>query len=372
MGVMTRKPKGVSMAEVEAPGTGPAPSPGPALKPERPVELALVTVGGNKELEEPLVVYPSRKHPQAVAIRPSDLDELRGLEFLNDKLMDFYLLYITHQLSPGRGDRVHIFNTFFYTKLVQRERSAQEEKDKVGPEMAAHKRVASWTSQVDLFEKDFVLVPINKSAHWILAIVCHPGAIAGGDRDRHPGLVFLDSLGGRHEVSANVLTDYLTLEYHVKKLGLATDGTDGYVQPKNLEPNFKDKAVVPVAYPHVPRQVNGVDCGLFMCHYAEKFVEAALPAVLVPRGKQRQKGTKGEGGTWPYCFRRDWFPPDEASQKRGKLLQLLLEILREEEEEEEAEAEAEGGGGPVGDMASLLPSPDSPCRTPGPSHHTCM
>ena len=65
--------------------------------------------------------------------------------------------------------------------------------------MAAHKRVAKWTRRVDLFEKDFVLVPINKSAHWILAIVCHPGAIAGGDPARHPGLVFLDSLGGRHD-----------------------------------------------------------------------------------------------------------------------------------------------------------------------------
>ena len=293
--------------------------------------LSQRTGGGG--LKQPLA-YPSKKHPQAVVVQPGDLYQLRGLEFLNDTLIDFYLLYITHQLFPGRCDRVHIFNTFFYKKLVQNQRSAQEEKDTVGIKMAAHKRVASWTSQVDLFEKDFVLVPINKSAHWILAIVCHPGAIAGGDRDRHPGLVFLDSLGGRHEVSANVLTDYLTLEYHVKKRGLATDGADGYVQPKNLEPNFKDKAVVPVAYPHVPRQDNFCDCGLFVCHYAEKFVEATPATVLVPHGGERRGAPpvlnlmKGGGETWPYCFRTRWFPAADASQKRGELLQLLLEIER--------------------------------------------
>ena len=288
---------------------------------------------GGRGLKQPLV-YPSKKHPRAVVVQPGDLYRLRGLEFLNDTLIDFYLLYITHQLFPGRCDRVHIFNTFFYKKLVQSQRSAQEVKEAVGTKMAAHKRVASWTSQVDLFEKDFVLVPINKSAHWILAIVCHPGAIAGGDPARHPGLVFLDSLGGRHEVSANVLTDYLTLEYHVKKRGLPTDGTDGCVQPKSLEPNFKDKAVVPVAYPHVPRQDNFCDCGLFVCHYAEKFVEATPATVLVPHGGERRGAPpvlnlmKGEGETWPYCFRTRWFPAVEASQKRGELLLLLLEIER--------------------------------------------
>ena len=37
-----------------------------------------------------------------------------------------------------------------------------------------HERVEKWTKNVNLFEKDFLIVPINKSAHWYLAIICYP------------------------------------------------------------------------------------------------------------------------------------------------------------------------------------------------------
>lgn len=32
---------------------------------------------------------------------------------------------------------------------------------------------------VDLFSKDFVFVPIHEALHWSLAVICHPGAVAG-------------------------------------------------------------------------------------------------------------------------------------------------------------------------------------------------
>lgn len=38
-----------------------------------------------------------------------------------------------------------------------------------------HARVKTWTKNVNLFEKDFVIVPINENAHWFLAIICFPG-----------------------------------------------------------------------------------------------------------------------------------------------------------------------------------------------------
>jgi Ulp1 family protease len=39
----------------------------------------------------------------------------------------------------------------------------------------AHERVRKWTSRVDLFQKDFIIIPVNQSLHWTLAIVCYPG-----------------------------------------------------------------------------------------------------------------------------------------------------------------------------------------------------
>ena len=38
-----------------------------------------------------------------------------------------------------------------------------------------HSRVKSWTKKVDIFEKDYLVIPINERNHWFLAIVCFPG-----------------------------------------------------------------------------------------------------------------------------------------------------------------------------------------------------
>jgi len=40
-----------------------------------------------------------------------------------------------------------------------------------------HKVVSRWTNKVDLFAKDYVLIPINYSYHWSLAVIVRPGAV---------------------------------------------------------------------------------------------------------------------------------------------------------------------------------------------------
>lgn len=30
---------------------------------------------------------------------------------------------------------------------------------------------------VDIFSKDYIIVPIHDTLHWSLAIICHPGAL---------------------------------------------------------------------------------------------------------------------------------------------------------------------------------------------------
>lgn len=37
-------------------------------------------------------------------------------------------------------------------------------------------KVCKWTKNVDVFDMDYILIPIHDAAHWSLAIVCHPGA----------------------------------------------------------------------------------------------------------------------------------------------------------------------------------------------------
>lgn len=43
------------------------------------------------------------------------------------------------------------------------------------PAERRHSQVKKWTRNVDIFEKDFVFVPINEASHWYLAVICYPG-----------------------------------------------------------------------------------------------------------------------------------------------------------------------------------------------------
>lgn len=44
----------------------------------------------------------------------------------------------------------------------------------VTPAEKRHARVSKWTKNVNLFDKDFVIIPINENCHWFLAIICFP------------------------------------------------------------------------------------------------------------------------------------------------------------------------------------------------------
>lgn len=43
------------------------------------------------------------------------------------------------------------------------------------PAEKRHLRVKNWTKNVNIFEKDFIVIPINENSHWFLAIICFPG-----------------------------------------------------------------------------------------------------------------------------------------------------------------------------------------------------
>lgn len=43
--------------------------------------------------------------------------------------------------------------------------------------MRRHSQVKTWTRHVDIFSKDFIIIPVNQNVHWFLAIVCYPGLV---------------------------------------------------------------------------------------------------------------------------------------------------------------------------------------------------
>ena len=49
---------------------------------------------------------------------------------------------------------------------------------------------------LDIFRKDYLMVPIHDHLHWSLLLVCFPGVPADSDAERTPCFLHLDSLSG--------------------------------------------------------------------------------------------------------------------------------------------------------------------------------
>ena len=52
-----------------------------------------------------------------------------------------------------------------------------EDDPNLTPGEKRYDRVRKWTKKVNLFEKDFVVVPINEHAHWFVCVICYPGKL---------------------------------------------------------------------------------------------------------------------------------------------------------------------------------------------------
>ncbi|NXK21380.1 SENP6 protease, partial [Arenaria interpres] len=125
---------------------------------------------------EKLIVYPPPPAKGGISVTNEDLHCLNEGEFLNDVIIDFYLKYLVlEKLKKEDADRIHVFSSFFYKRLNQRERRSIHETSNLSIQQKRHGRVKTWTRHVDIFEKDFIFVPLNEAAHWFLAVICFPG-----------------------------------------------------------------------------------------------------------------------------------------------------------------------------------------------------
>uniref|UniRef100_A0A4W3GWJ5 Ubiquitin-like protease family profile domain-containing protein n=1 Tax=Callorhinchus milii TaxID=7868 RepID=A0A4W3GWJ5_CALMI len=125
---------------------------------------------------EKLIVYPPPPSKGGISVTNEDLYCLKEGEFLNDVIIDFYLKFLVlEKMKQQDANRIHIFSSFFYKRLNQRERRNLMDPPNLSLPQRRHARVKNWTRHVDLFQKDFVFVPINETAHWFLAVICFPG-----------------------------------------------------------------------------------------------------------------------------------------------------------------------------------------------------
>ena len=117
----------------------------------------------------PYLIYPPHTKRHSVTVTLGDMHRLNPSEFLNDTLIEFYLLYIRDRVVPAHmRHRFHFFNSFLFTRLSEYGSDGVKE-------VYAH--VKGWTKGVNLFEKDWIVLPINdpERHHWSLVVIAHPG-----------------------------------------------------------------------------------------------------------------------------------------------------------------------------------------------------
>ena len=155
-------------------------------------------------------------------IRRKDLETLQGLNWLNDEVINFYFNMIAERGSKS----VYCFNTFFYSKLRD----------------SGHKALRRWTKKVDIFSYHMILIPVHLGMHWTLAAIDFKGK----------QINYYDSMNGNNNECLNLLMQYLR-EESLDKRKQEFD-TNGW-QLNNVK--------------GIPQQMNGSDCGMFACKYAD-------------------------------------------------------------------------------------------------------
>nr|KAG5697321.1 hypothetical protein BaRGS_004987 [Batillaria attramentaria] len=165
-------------------------------------------------------------------ITRADMATLRGLNWLNDEVINFYMNLLTERGEQEGFYKTYTFNTFFYPKLVS----------------GGHAAVRRWTRKVDIFAHHYLVIPVHLGVHWCLCVVFV----------KQKKICYYDSMGGNNDQCLNAVRQYLydeSLEKRKEQLDL-TQWTTEVV---------KD----------IPQQMNGSDCGMFSCMYAETITRGA-------------------------------------------------------------------------------------------------
>jgi len=242
--------------------------------------------------KEQILVYPKNESAKgAVLLTLSDVRRLQPGVYLNDNLLDFYMQYLFREkFDDSLRKRVHLFNTFFFkkwTQCTQRNTEGSFEYD-----ASRYTIVSKWTKNVDIFSKDFLVIPVNHKLHWTLAIVCFPGAVVENqDSKHHYCILGFDSLKMFRRSHFEEITKYLNMAWKNRA-----------VKSVRYAP-FSVKRCIPL---ETPCQTNGADCGVFVLHNCEKFFE--------------------NGGFTDYKSPSpgvNWYPNSEIMQKRKQILELI-------------------------------------------------
>ncbi|XP_024101042.2 sentrin-specific protease 7 isoform X10 [Pongo abelii] len=290
-----------------------------------------------------LIVYPPPPTKGGLGVTNEDLECLEEGEFLNDVIIDFYLKYlILEKASDELVERSHIFSSFFYKCLTRKENNLTEDNPNLSMAQRRHKRVRTWTRHINIFNKDYIFVPVNESSHWYLAVICFPWleevvyedfpqtvsqaqqsqndnktidndlrttstlSLSAEDSQstesnmsvpkkmcKRPCILILDSLKAASvQNTVQNLREYLEVEWEVKL---------------KTHRQFSKTNMVDLC-PKVPKQDNSSDCGVYLLQYVESFFKDPIVNFELPIHLEK------------------WFPRHVIKTKREDIRELILKL----------------------------------------------
>ncbi|XP_059614832.1 uncharacterized protein LOC132260612 [Phlebotomus argentipes] len=333
--------------------------------------------GAGSEDVHQILIYPQGKG--GISINTEDYKCLAIDQYLNDVIIDFFLNYLRLSIfTEEQRAKTHICSSFFYKRLTAMStRQRQMEKDlKMTASQKRHHRVKGWTKSVNLFEKDFIIIPINEQSHWFLAIVCFPGlkgpqTFDGGVPVKVAPLVKKKTSDGEKKVSVTIGNTTITpLTKKEEAIFLNDDSMSERDEAEADESDMESEESEPEADPDhqaikqpcilifdslaggyrsrvvatlrdyltceykakilptsnhtfnkdnmpghsvkVPQQNNFTDCGLYLLQYVQEFFANPIKDYRLPI-KQLQ----------------NWFSTIVVTRKREEISNLLMDLVKE-------------------------------------------
>lgn len=287
-------------------------------------------------------------------ITNQDFKCLYNHDWINDTILDFFTKYYVEKAirdSVVANEEVYLMSSFFYTKLIS------DPTDYYG-------NIKKWVSNSNLFQKKYVVVPINMNFHWFGCIITNLDSLIGffegltddekaklNPKADSPGLAnrrtkaleegpprdIVSRLSSRSNtpltneedddeitVSApivKILTFDSLRQTHSREIDPLKEFLIAYAKDKysiNL-----DKSLIKMRTCAVPQQPNLSDCGVHVILNTMKFFENPQGTIEVWRSaKSRSKGNTK--------VINEYFEKNKRSSARRDLRDILWNLQKEQ------------------------------------------
>lgn len=244
---------------------------------------------------------------------------------ISDTIVLEYSKHLISNDTQYEKDKIHLFDTCFYMKLIQSQSQQQQRQHNNTRQSSSSKNIYSdWDKHIDIFTEDFLIIPICLDHHWLLGIVNFIGKFPPPPQSSSSSSpINITTTTDNHEIKNNYRynddndknhndnddnndnheninnntntkdkTACIFIFDSLKSYG--DDSQDAgkltwpireflnnrwqqqqqqYNNEQQSERNFSDKSLMPEYIAKVPLQKNSFDCGIHLLCTLEKFLK---------------------------------------------------------------------------------------------------